>query len=207
MLDRMYKLAQIVGGVATAVLVALTFVVVRSNTRYIALTNQLLLQQQSPEVELAFSPPLLAHELVIHNSGPQTVVEVRIWWTAYLRDDKGAVLSTFYHLPPSAASPQGWWEIQSLAAGRQESKALAEAIDNVGKNVDVTESLPGLKNAHVQLSTRVVFSLQYRREVDRKLYSSHIDGVLLKDSQTGKYFLRVPSFTPEPPISGTPAAQ
>ena len=96
MLERLYKVAQIIAALATAVLAFLTFSVVRLNSRYVALTNELVLQQQTPDVEVEFSangqPVGIADELVVQNSGPRAVVNVEIWWTSYLHDAKGKLL-------------------------------------------------------------------------------------------------------------------
>jgi hypothetical protein len=97
MLERLYKVAQIIAALATAVLAFLTFSVVRLNSRYVALTNQLVLQQQTPDVEVEFlaangQPVGIVDELVVQNSGPRAVVNVEIWWTSYLHDAKGKLL-------------------------------------------------------------------------------------------------------------------
>lgn len=195
MFDRIYKSAQIISALATAVLAVLTFSVVRLNSRYVALTNQLVLQQQTPDVELAFPPPALADKVLIHNAGPQPVVDVKIWWTAYLHDAKGSTISTLFYSQPSAASPQSWWEIPRLKVGQQETKEISDVISNIGHNIDVMEQ--SLKRRGFQ-SARLMFTCQYRREVDQKMYSFYLGGKLVKDSQTGKYFLEFIPVTPEP---------
>ena len=195
MLERLNKAAPLITAIATAVLAVLTCLYVSSNNRYVSLTHQLVLLQQTPEVDLALSPPLVAHDLIIHNSGPEAVIEAKVWWTAYLRDAKGATIGTLFYRQPSAASPQSWWEIPRLGVGQQESKNLGDLINNVGQNMDATKW--GLQNLGVQ-SARLVLMLQYRRVVDHRLYRAYESGLLIKDSQTGKYFLQASPFTPEP---------
>ncbi len=76
----------------------------------------------------------------------------------------------------------------------RESKNLGDLINNVGQNMDATKW--GLQNLGLQ-SAWLVLMLQYRREVDHKLYRAYESGLVIKDSQTGKYFLQASPFTPE----------
>jgi hypothetical protein len=187
-----------VTAMATVALVLVTWSYVRLTNRYISLTQQVLLLQQVPDVEIALDPFFGAKKLVVHNYGRQDVVQVKVWWAAYLHEKQGGPpVGTFFSSQPTAASPRAWWEIPQLGAGLTESKDFSELIGQLGRNIDATNN--GLKSSERRIQlTRLVFTIQYRREVDRKAYSSYVSGVLLKDSKTGTYFLHTSPFAPEP---------
>ena len=201
-IQKLNRLASLITALATVVLAFITAYYAYSNAQYVRLMEQSVLLQQTPEVDGVLSV-FNSDKLIIENSGPQPVVAIKVWWTAYLHGRPGAPpVMTLFYLQPTAWSP-AWWDIPRLAVGKPESKSLSEIIQNIGHNVDVTikdsERNPGYtRQPPIQWWTRLVFTIEYRREVDRKRYQFYVTGVLLKDSQKGTYFLSTTPFAPEP---------
>jgi hypothetical protein len=96
--------------------------------------------------------------------------------------------------------PSSWWNIPRLDAGQKEPKTISDVIDCIGHGTDVEE--PQLRRLGFHpTAPRLVFTIQYRRKVDQKLYTSYVGGELSKNVKTGKYSLTAIPFTPEPPPS------
>ncbi len=193
--------ATVVTAVATFSLLMITSIYVWLTNRYVNLTHELVLLQQTPAVDMAVNP-FQTTKLVIRNSSTQDVVEVQGWWTAYLyREPSHIKVATFFYIEPSAASSQAWWVIPRLPAAQQESKDLAELLSYLGKNIDAVAQTDRMarRTSPGFLAARLVLTIQYRREVDRKLFRTQLIGVVHKDSITGNYFLSTTPYTPEPP--------
>lgn len=204
---RVNENAGIVTAAATVALAILTWLYINLNARYLTATQTMLHLQESPEIAAWLTPRMNSKSLLIKNFGAQPISDLQGMWTAYPHALHGSTvgepMGEFGNFSIPATMPKrGWIMLQTLAPGKTYEMNLSATLGQIGQSVEVENKYdwkpPTWVHGPISI-VHLVITLQYRRQVDGKLYRTQVEGAVLKAANLGQYTLRaLPIVAPEP---------
>ncbi len=186
-----------------AIVVAIaTIVLVRITHRYTNLTHSLVRLQIDPNLESGFEGEYEEMpKLVLHNAGGDVIIDIHVntqmYIFRYLMSGPISIESMSKRIVQQT-DQHSWWHVARLTPDELQKKDIAETIKHYGNNLKGMERMimngvfhdsdgKPVKPDKVDLWGFVVFDIQYRREVDRKLYRMLKTGSLITNKTTGTF--------------------
>ncbi len=143
-----------------------------------------------PVVDLSIGQPFDSSSTIItlKNSGTEPIVDVAANLRCFLLEkDNELRPRLFFEGFPSIGNATSWWKIDKIDPGAVRTKDSNESLARCLHN---RQSLEQSQATFIFSDMILAVDIVYRREIDRKEYEMSGIARLMKDSNTGKPFLR-----------------